>query len=244
MAILPAIFFGHRNPMNALLHNPYTEGWATIGDKIPRPQAVLCISAHWYATVAAATVNTAPRTIHDFGGFRRELYEVKYPAPGDPELARRVKKLLAPLSVELEENWGLDQGTWSVLRHVYPQADVPVVQLSIDENQPSSFHYETGKRLVPLREEGVLIVGSGNLVHNLHAHAWGKHTVQPYDWAVRFERNAKELLLTANDRPLVNCESLGRDALLSIPTPDHYCRSCMCWVHVLAESASSSRSKG
>jgi 4,5-DOPA dioxygenase extradiol len=167
-------------------------------------------------------VNTAPRTIHDFGGFRRELYKVKYPAPGDPELARRVKKLLAPLSVELEENWGLDHGTWAVLRHVYPQADVPVVQLSIDENQPSSFHCEIGKRLVPLREEGVLIVGSGNLVHNLHAHAWGKHTVQPYDWAVRFERNAKELLLAADDRPLVNYESLGRDALLSIPTPDHY----------------------
>jgi 4,5-DOPA dioxygenase extradiol len=167
-------------------------------------------------------VNTAPRTIHDFGGFPRELYDVKYPAPGDPDLARRVKKLLAPLSVELEENWGLDHRTWSLLRHVYPQADVPVVQLSIDENQPSSFHYEIGKRLVPLREEGVLIVGSGNLVHNLHAFAWGKHTVEPYDWAVRFERNAKELLLAADDRPLVNYESLGRDALLSIPPPDHY----------------------
>ena len=208
--------------MNALLHNACTEGWATIGDKIPRPRAVLCISAHWYVTSAVVTVNTAPRTIHDFGGFPRELYEVKYPAPGDPDLARRVKKLLAPLSVELEENWGLDHDTWAVLRHVYPQADVPVVQLSIDENQPSSFHYEIGKRLVPLREEGVLIVGSGNLVHNLHAYAWGKHTVQPYDWAVRFERNAKELLLAADDRPLVNYESLGRDALLSIPTPDHY----------------------
>jgi 4,5-DOPA dioxygenase extradiol len=222
MAILPAIFFGHGNPMNALLHNAYTQGGATIGDKIPRPRAVLCISAHWYVTSAAVTVNTAPRTIHDFGGFPRELYEVKYPAPGDPDLARRVKKLLAPLSVELEQNWGLDHGTRAVLRHVHPQADVPVVQLSIDENQPSSFHYEIGKRLVPLREEGVLIVGSGNLVHNLHAYAWGKHTVQPYDWAVRFERNAKELLLAADDRPLVNYESLGRDALLSIPTPDHY----------------------
>jgi 4,5-DOPA dioxygenase extradiol len=244
MAILPAIFFGHGNPMNALLHNAYTEGWATIGDKIPRPQAVLCISAHWYVTSAAVTVNTAPRTIHDFGGFPRELYEVKYPAPGDPDLARRVKKLLAPLSVELEENWGLDHGTWSVLRHVYPQADVPVVQLSIDENQPSSFHYEIGKRIAPLREEGVLIVGSGNLVHNLHAYAWGKHTVQPYDWAVRFERNAKELLLAADDRPLVNYESLGRDALLSIPTPDHYLPLLYSWVHVLAESASASRSRG
>jgi 4,5-DOPA dioxygenase extradiol len=244
MAILPAIFFGHGNPMNALLHNAYTEGWATIGDKIPRPQAVLCISAHWYVTSAAVTVNTAPRTIHDFGGFPRELYEVKYPAPGDPDLARRVKKLLAPLSVELEENWGLDHGTWSVLRHVYPQADVPVVQLSIDENQPSSFHYEIGKRLVPLREEGVLIVGSGNLVHNLHAYAWGKHTVQPYDWAVRFERNAKELLLAADDRPLVNYESLGRDALCRFQPQTTICRSCMCWVHVLAESASASRSKG
>jgi 4,5-DOPA dioxygenase extradiol len=119
-------------------------------------------------------------------------------------------------------SWGLDHGTWSVLRHVDPPADVPVVQLSIDENQPSSFHYEIGKRIAPLREEGVLIVGSGNLVHNLHAYAWGKHTVQPYDWAVRFERNAKELLLAADDCPLVNYESLGRDALLSIPTPDHY----------------------
>jgi 4,5-DOPA dioxygenase extradiol len=186
------------------------------------PQAVLCISAHWYVSSAAVTVNTAPGTIHDFGGFPRELYEVKYPAPGDPDLARRVKKLLAPLSVELEASWGLDHGTWSVLRHVYPQPDVPVVQLSIDENQPSSFHYEIGKRIALLREEGVLIVGSGNLVHNLHAYAWGKHTVQPYDWEVRFERSAKELLLAADDGLLLNYERLGRDALLSIPTPDHY----------------------
>jgi len=170
---------------------------------------------------------------------------VKYPAPGDPDLARRVKKWLAPLSVELEENWGLDQGTWSVLRHVYPQADVPVVQLSIDENQPSSFHCEIGKRLVPLREEGVLIVGSGNLVHNLHAHAWGKHTVQPYDWAVRFERNAKELLLAADDLvPLSTMRTLVATHCCRFQPQTTICRSCMSWVHGLAESASASRSRG
>lgn len=218
----PAIFFGHGNPLNALMENDYTRGWATIGMALPRLRAVLCVSAHWYLPGTAVTAMKAPRTIHDFGGFPRELYEVKYPAPGEPELARRVQSLLAPTPVQLDEHWGLDHGTWSVLRHVFPDADVPVIQLSIDETQPASFHYQLAKRLVPLRDEGVLIVGSGNLVHNLHAYAWGRHVVEPLDWAIRFEERARELMLAGNHEPLINYEAMGRDALLAAPTPDHY----------------------
>jgi 4,5-DOPA dioxygenase extradiol len=220
--ILPAIFFGHGNPMNALMNNAYSEAWRRVGLETPRPQAILSISAHWFVPGTGVTVSTAPRTIHDFGGFPPELYEVQYPAPGDPALARRVQALLAPLSVTLDDAWGLDHGTWSVLTHVYPAADIPVVQLSIDERRPPAFHYDLGRRLAPLRDEGVLIVGSGNLVHNLHTYAWGRHRVEPYDWAVRFEMNARSLLLAGDHKPLVDHESLGRDALLSIPTPDHY----------------------
>ena len=219
---MPAIFFGHGNPMNALLQNDYTEGWAALGRELPRPQAVLCVSAHWYFPATAVTANAAPRTIHDFGGFPRELYEVRYPAPGSPSLARRVQELLRPVQVKSDESWGLDHGTWSVLCHVFPEADVPVVQLSIDETEPPEFHYELGRRLSPLREEGVLVLGSGNLVHNLHTYTWGRHRVEPFDWAVRFEQQARELMSSGNDAPLVNYEQLGRDAQLSAPTPDHY----------------------
>lgn len=219
---LPALFIGHGNPMNALLRNRYTDAWAALGKTIARPKAVLCISAHWFAPGTGVTITTAPRTIHDFGGFPQELYQVKYPAPGDPVLARRVQQMLAPMPVTLDQSWGLDHGTWSVLCHVYPEADVPVVQLSIDETQPPAFHYEIGRRLAPLREEGVLIVGSGNLVHNLHAYAWGRHVVEPFEWAVRFEQQAREMLLASEHRPLLDYEKLGRDALLSVPTPDHY----------------------
>jgi 4,5-DOPA dioxygenase extradiol len=219
---MPAIFFGHGNPMNALLENDYTKGWANIGASIQRPKVILSVSAHWYFPATAVTALANPRTIHDFGGFPRELYEIEYPASGSLELANRVREILAPLQVGLDERWGLDHGTWSVLCHVFPEADVPVVQLSIDEAQPPSFHYEIGKRLAPLRDEGVLIMGSGNLVHNLHAYAWGRHAVEPFDWAVRFEKQAREFLLEGNDAPLVNYETLGRDAQLSAPTPDHY----------------------
>jgi 4,5-DOPA dioxygenase extradiol len=220
---MPAIFFGHGNPLNALLRNQYTEAWSNIGNSLPRPKAVLCISAHWYLPGTAVTAMAQPRTIHDFGGFPRELYEVNYPAAGSPELARRVRDLLAPVSVQLDEaSWGLDHGTWSVLCHVFPNADLPVIQLSIDETKPPEFHHALGKGLLPLRDEGVLIVGSGNLVHNLHTYAWGRHNVEPFDWAVRFEKMARELLAKGDEAPLVDYESLGRDALLSAPTPDHY----------------------
>ena len=219
---MPAIFFGHGNPMNALQRNDWTEGWANIGKTIQRPQAVLCISAHWYLPATLVTAMAAPRTIHDFGGFPRELSQVKYPARGDPQLAQRVQELLAPLPVGLDTSWGLDHGTWSVLAHVFPDADIPVVQLSIDETQPPDFHFELGRRITPLRDEGVLIMGSGNLVHNLHTYSWGKHTPEPYDWAVRFETTARELMLSGEFEPLVRYDSLGRDAVLSIPTPDHY----------------------
>jgi 4,5-DOPA dioxygenase extradiol len=163
-----------------------------------------------------------PRTIHDFGGFPRELYEVEYPAPGNPQLASRVQELLHPIPVRLDDEWGLDHGTWSVLCHVFPDADVPVVQLSIDETKPAAFHYEVGRQLAALRDDGVLVVGSGNLVHNLHAYAWGGHPVEPLDWALRFEAQAREFMTKEQDEALVAYESLGRDALLSAPTPDHY----------------------
>ena len=219
---MPVVFFGHGNPLNALMKNSYTEGWGTIGQTVPRPRAILCISAHWYLPGTAVTAMAAPRTIHDFGGFPRELFEVEYPAPGSPELASRVRDLLAPLPVRLDHSWGLDHGAWSVLCHVFPSADIPVVQLSIDETQPAEFHYRIAGSLGPLRDEGVLVIGSGNLVHNLHTYAWGRHEVEPFAWAVRFEGRARELMLAANDAPLVNYESLGQDALLSAPTPDHY----------------------
>lgn len=222
MDSMPAIFFGHGNPMNALLRNSYTDGWAAIGNSLPKPKAVLAVSAHWYFPQTAVTAMPQPRTIHDFGGFPKELYEVQYPAPGNTELARRVQELLAPVKVLEDMRWGLDHGTWSVLCHVFPQADIPIVQLSIDETQPPEFHYELGRQLAPLRDEGVLIIGSGNLVHNLHTYAWGKHMVEPFDWAIRFEEQARASLLQADHAPLIAYESMGRDAQLSIPTPEHY----------------------
>jgi 4,5-DOPA dioxygenase extradiol len=219
---MPAIFFGHGNPMNALQTNAWTEGWSAIGRSVPRPRAIVCISAHWYLPATLVTSMAQPRTIHDFGGFPRALYEVRYPAPGDPDRVSRIAALLAPVAVGADTQWGLDHGTWSVLVHVFPDADVPVVQLSIDETQPASFHYELGKRLGALRDEGVLVIGSGNLVHNLHTYAWGKHDPEPFDWAVRFETFARECIARREHAPLVNYESLGRDAQLSAPTPDHY----------------------
>lgn len=220
---MPVIFFGHGNPMNAIEENACTKAWAEIGRCLPRPKAILAVSAHWYLPATLVTAMDKPRTIHDFGGFPKPLSQVTYPAPGDAALAARVRELLAPVAtVQSDTHWGLDHGTWSVLCRVFPGADIPVVQLSIDETQPPPFHYELGKRLAPLRDEDVLVIGSGNLVHNLHTYAWGRHPVEPFDWAVRFEARAREFLLDRDHEPLIDYESLGRDASLSIPTPDHY----------------------
>jgi 4,5-DOPA dioxygenase extradiol len=222
MTRMPAVFFGHGNPMNALADNAWTRVWAQLGNSMPRPRAVLAISAHWYVPYTAVTAMAQPRTIHDFGGFPRALHEVKYPAPGSAALAARVQELLAPRPIPLDDDWGLDHGTWAVLCHVYPQADVPVVQLSIDETQPPRVHFELGRQLAPLREEGILIAGSGNLVHNLHTYAWGREGVGPFEWAQRFENAARERILASRDDELVDYERLDSDALLSVPTPEHY----------------------
>ncbi|MFI4868255.1 MAG: 4,5-DOPA dioxygenase extradiol [Steroidobacterales bacterium] len=219
---MPVIFVGHGNPMNALARNQYTEGWRELGISLPRPRAIVCVSAHWYVPRVAVTAMARPRTIHDFGGFPPKLYEVAYPAPGSPELARRISEIMAPVVVELDQSWGLDHGTWSVLTHVYPDASIPVVQLSIDDARDAAAHYAIAQRLAPLRDEGILIVGSGNIVHNLHAYAWGDHSAAPYDWALRFDRLARQLLAKGDFAPLIDYESLGRDALLAAPTPDHY----------------------
>lgn len=218
----PALFLGHGSPLNALQSNAWTRSWAAIGAQLGRPRAVLSISAHWYIEGTAVTAMKSPRTIHDFGGFPRELFEVRYPAPGDVELAARIQQLLAPLPVRADHSWGLDHGSWSVLCHLFPRADVPVLQLSIDETQPPGFHYELGARLRALREEGILLLGSGDVVHNLHAYAWGRHVQQPYDWALRFEARVRTELESANHAPLIDYPTLGPDALLAVPTPEHY----------------------
>jgi 4,5-DOPA dioxygenase extradiol len=219
---MPVFFFGHGNPMNALRKNRFTKGWERASESIPKPKAILCISAHWFIPALRVTGMKKSRTIHDFGGFAPELYQVQYPAPGDQQLAERVQKLLSPASVEMDDEWGLDHGTWSVLCHLYPNADVPVVQLSIDECKPAAFHFELAERLMPLREEGILIVSSGNVVHNLHAYAWGEHHREPFSWATRFEERVKESLGAGDNKSLVNYENLSEGAMLAVPTPDHY----------------------
>jgi len=219
---LPSLFIGHGSPMNAIEINHWTDAWAKIGLTIPTPRAILSISAHWFIHSTGVTISTAPKTIHDFGGFPPELYKVLYPAPGDPALARRVQQLLAPTPVVLDDRWGLDHGTWSVLLHIYPHADIPVVQLSIDGTRPASYHYELGRKLAPLRDEGILIVGSGNLVHNLRVYAFGEPDADPYDWALRFDETARDIIAAGADRELVDYEKFGNASLLSIPTPEHY----------------------
>jgi 4,5-DOPA dioxygenase extradiol len=219
---MPVLFVGHGNPMNALEHNRYSEAWRALAASLPRPRAILSVSAHWYTPGVRVTAEERPRTIHDFGGFPRKLFEVSYPAPGSPELARRIRDLLTPAEVALDERWGLDHGTWSVLVHVFPQAEVPVVQLGIDETLSAQEHFALARRLRPLREEGVLVLGSGDVVHNLHTYAWGRHPLEPYDWAVRFESRIRQALEARDFGAVVAYEQMGRDAALAAPTPDHF----------------------
>ena len=218
---MPAVFFGHGSPLNALQRNRYTMAWQQFGKATPRPHSILCISAHWYTRGTSVTSMAKPKTIHDFGGFPQALYEVEYPAPGDPSLASRVIELLADIQVAADASgWGLDHGTWSVLKHVYPQADIPVVQLSIDGSQPLAYHYELAKSLAPLRDERVLVVGSGNVVHNLRV--MRAEGAGPYPWAERFNDSVRSRLIARDHAALANMAALGEDGAMSIPTPEHY----------------------
>lgn len=220
---MPTIFFGHGNPMLTLSDNLYTRAWSAKGRDLERPKAVLAVSAHWYARgELALTTSPRPETIHDFYGFSEELYRIQYGVPGSLELAERVKELLAPEKVDFDPSRGLDHGVWCVLRHVFPRGDVPIVQLSMDAGKSSAFHYEMGKRLALLREEGVLIVGSGNIVHNLAEYSWEAGASFACGWAQRFEQRVRDLLAVRDDASLIDYGRLGRDAQLSIPTPDHY----------------------
>ncbi|WP_272535132.1 4,5-DOPA dioxygenase extradiol [Providencia sp. PROV212] len=220
---MPAVFIGHGSPMNAINHNSYTEAWEKLGKTLPRPRAILVISAHWYTRGTAITAMVKPKTIHDFGGFPEALYQIEYPAPGSPELAKQVAELLSPEPIyQDKEEWGLDHGTWEILVRMYPQADIPVIQLSIDGSKPAAWHYELGKKLATLRNEGVLIMGSGNVVHNLRAMDWQNANAAPYPWATSFEQFVYDNLRSHEQpHPLtkgLDCE----DGKLSNPSPEHF----------------------
>lgn len=220
-ARMPVLFLGHGSPMNAIEDNAWRRGWAEAAARLPRPKAILCVSAHWETRGASAvSASPNPPTIHDFGGFPQALFDVQYPAPGDPALAARVGALLAPDEVVQHPSRGLDHGAWSVLLPMYPDADVPVVQLSLDRSRPNAWHYEAGRRLAPLRDEGVLIVASGDIVHNLRDVDF--RTGATPDWAPRFNETAKRLIETGDHGPLIDWETLGLDADAAINSAEHY----------------------
>lgn len=216
--MLPALFVGHGSPMNAIEDNEFSRAWAEVGRVLPRPQAILCISAHWQTRGVHVTAMPAPKTIHDFYGFPKDLYRQQYPAPGSPELARLVQQI-APAPVGLDESWGLDHGAWSVLCRMFPEADIPVVQLSLDATQSPAQHYALGQALRPLRRRGVLILGSGNMVHNLRIMCWEDRA---YDWAAEFDATLQQLILHRDHEALTDYGRFGRPASLSIPTNEHY----------------------
>ncbi len=218
--LMPAVFVGHGNPMNALEHNRYTDAWSEFGASMPKPKAIVVISAHWYVNITAVTAMTMPRTIHDFYGFPQALFDVQYPAPGDPAIAERVVDVVQPTYMGLDEDsWGIDHGTWSVLVHMFPQADVPVLQVSINAELPFDYHFNLGAKLHALREEGVLIVASGNVVHNLRLIDWNSPG-QGTDWAHRFDDDTRAIMTSdASQLGLVNDHA---DFRLAVPTPDHF----------------------
>jgi 4,5-DOPA dioxygenase extradiol len=218
---MPVLFVGHGSPMAAVEDNPVTRAWAALGRRLPRPKAILAISAHWETKGTLITAAERPRTIHDFYGFPRELYEIDYPAPGDPALARRIEALLAPHARADLDGWGLDHGVWSVLRHMYPQADVPTLQLSMDLRLTPQGHYDIGHALAPLREEGVLILGAGNVVHNLRAYRPGP-AGQAYPWALRFNAAVRAAIEAGDHAALIDYLALDPEARLAAPEPDHY----------------------
>ncbi|WP_409309113.1 4,5-DOPA dioxygenase extradiol [Pectobacterium sp. B1J-3] len=219
---MPALFLGHGSPMNVLENNPYTQAWQTLGESLPRPKAIVAVSAHWYTRGTAVTAMEKPRTIHDFGGFPQALFDTEYPAPGSPALAEKIQQVLAPYPVTADhDQWGLDHGSWGVLIKMYPSADIPVVQLSVDGTQPAAYHYELGRKLAVLRDEGMMIVASGNVVHNLRMVKWDGNA-EPYPWATSFNQFVRDnLAFHGDDHPLVNFMQ-HPGAALSNPTPDHY----------------------
>lgn len=221
---MPVLFLGHGSPMNAIEENEFVRGFRAMGKDIPRPNAILCVSAHWETQGTWVTAMSKPRTIHDFGGFPRELYEVQYPAPGDPELAKQTTDLITTAEVGLDQSWGLDHGCWSVVKHLYPEADVPVIQMSLDYTKDATYHYNLAKELAALRNRGVLIAGSGNMVHNLRMVAWDRLNDDNYgyDWAQEANSRMKEYMLTGNHRQLIDYKSQGKAFDLAIPTPEHY----------------------
>jgi 4,5-DOPA dioxygenase extradiol len=221
---MPVLFIGHGSPMNAIEENEYVKTWRGLGASMTKPRAILCISAHWETKGTYVTAMPKPQTIHDFGGFPKELYEVQYPAPGSPELAYETKHIITNTEVGLDGKWGLDHGAWSVIRRIYPEADVPVIEMSLDYSQSPLYHYELGKELSALRNKGILIIGSGNMVHNLRMVAWDKVNEPEYgfDWAIQANEKFKQLISSGNHKDLINYTSLGREVQLAIPTPEHY----------------------
>ncbi|HXH19006.1 MAG TPA: 4,5-DOPA dioxygenase extradiol [Chitinophagales bacterium] len=221
---MPVLFLGHGSPMNAIEENEFVAGFRKVVKEIPKPQAILCISAHWETKGTFVTAMQNPPTIHDFGGFPKELFEVQYPAAGSPDLAKETKSLIKKTEVGLDDKWGLDHGAWSVIKHLYPKADVPVIQMSLDYNQPPQYHYELAKEIKSLREKGVLIVGSGNIVHNLSMLAWDKLSAPEYgfDWAIEANEKMKKFILNGDHQQLINFRSQGKAFDLAIPTPEHY----------------------
>jgi 4,5-DOPA dioxygenase extradiol len=217
---MPVLFIGHGNPMNAIEDNEFHRGWQELALTLPRPAAVLCISAHWETRGVYVTATESPETIHDFHGFPKALFDVRYRAPGDPRLARRVAQLISIEPTRLDPGRGLDHGAWSVLIAMYPAADIPVVQLSLDTSRPASFHYAIGRELAPLRGEGVLILGSGNVVHNLRLFDHGDP--RPADWALACDAEIRRRILAREHEGLMDYDSLGPQARLAVPTPEHY----------------------
>ncbi len=221
---MPLLFVGHGSPMNAIEENEFVTAWRNIGKTISKPTAILCISAHWETKGTFVTTTEKPETIHDFGGFPRELFEVQYPAQGSPQLAKETKDLINKTTVGLDTKWGLDHGCWSVVSRIYPKADVPIVQLSLDYSQSPQYHYELAKELASLRKKGVLIIGSGNIVHNLGMVAWDKlnEPEYGYDWAKEASDKVKKLILANDHKQLINYTSLGKEVAMAVPSPEHY----------------------
>jgi 4,5-DOPA dioxygenase extradiol len=221
---MPVLFLGHGSPMNAIVENEFTTGFRNVAKTLPTPNAIICVSAHWFTNGTKVTAMEMPQTIHDFGGFPKELFEVQYPAKGSPILAKETKALLLPTFVELDEKWGLDHGAWSVIKHLYPNADIPVIQLSIDYTKPAQYHFELAQKLTSLRNKGMLIIGSGNIIHNLRLVDFPNFEKDNYgyDWAIEARETSNKYLLDGDFKPLINFEKLGKAFQLAIPTPEHY----------------------